>query len=184
MKRLRFFLFVMVICLASGVKAQFYDGPDDIYYYVETYHEKYEYVMTSFTTGHYTDRKIKERPEGDKAKVEIFNFDGPKAASLTSSVVFTDVSDVKSTLKNNPSYYEEKIETTEYDIKYVSSSSSGTKYERGYITYTFSNDRSTMRRVRNFGEKDSRDEIWDYKRVDKSYFRIGRSRTPSGTLYE
>ena len=35
MKAKRLLFLVMAICLASGVKAQFYDSADDIYYYLE-----------------------------------------------------------------------------------------------------------------------------------------------------
>ncbi len=183
MKAKRLLFLVMAICLASGVKAQFYDGPDDIYYYVEVYHEKDEYVSTSLTSGYYTGRKIKEIPEERKAKVYIFNFDGLKAARLSSNFTYDYVEDIKSNLKSSPSYYEDKIETTEYDVKFVSSSSSGTKYEKGWNTYTFSNDRNTLRVVQTPTEG-SHPCSWDFKRVDKSYFKVGRSRTPSGKMYE
>lgn len=61
MKAKRLLLLVMAICLASGVKAQFYDEPDDIYYYV------------SCDGNGQVD---------DDGYVLIFNFDGNKACEL------------------------------------------------------------------------------------------------------
>ena len=65
----------MAICLTSGVKAQFYDCPDDIYYYVSC--DK--------------DGQVKEN-----GSVYIFNFDGRKACYWSSSV-----SSVKRSLQSN-----------------------------------------------------------------------------------
>ena len=85
MKAIRLLFLIMAICLTSGVRAQFYDGPDDIYYYVAEYHEHDEYKSTSFSAGYYTGRTLRDRYEDEnKAKVLIFNFDGTKAASLVS----------------------------------------------------------------------------------------------------
>ena len=182
MKSRRLLFLVMAICLASGVRAQFYDGPDDIYYYVEEYYEHDEYKSISFTSGYYTGRTLRDKPEENKAHVMIFNFDGTKAALLCYTSDY--VSDVKSALKKNPSYYEDKIETTEYWVKYVSSSSSGTKYTLGTLnTCIFSSDRNTLKHVLEFSDG-SHPTTMVYKRVDKSFFKVGRSRTPSGTLYD
>ena len=92
MKAKRLFFLVMAICLASGVKAQFYDSADDIYYYVE-----------------YKDGRIL-----DDGGVFVFNFDGQKACFWDESV-----SSLKNNLKRNPSYYEDKVETTDYCLKYI-----------------------------------------------------------------
>ena len=191
MKGFKLLLLVMAICLASGVKAQFYDGPDDIYYYVE-----------------YKDGNIVEN-----GKVFVFNFDGKKAAILSSafgkrSVDYmgyvggnTSISDVKNYLKNNPSYYEEKVESTEYELEYTSSNtyqckSTETEGKRGqaYANFTFSSNRNTLEYVHHYWYTDPFVRLngyygWDdvkktYRRVDKSFFKVGRSRTPSNTLHE
>lgn len=67
MKTKRLLFLVMAICLASGVRAQFYDGPDDIYYYVEEFNEYEDYYWETNMFGqpvrpHYTG-KIKTTME-------------------------------------------------------------------------------------------------------------------------
>lgn len=197
MKAKRLLFLVMAICLASGVKAQFYDSADDIYYYVE------------YKDGNYvTD-----------GNVLIFNFDGKKACKLGDSIVRS----LKDLMKTNPNYYDEKVETSEYDFvyKYLS----GVVYERKcdprryvrypswnvteivdetkYERYAFSSDRSlcydksyTVSDILettyldlngSFHTKRSETEkspVRTYKKVEKSFFRVGRSRNPSGTMHE
>lgn len=62
MKAKRLSFLVMAMCLASGVKAQFYDSADDIYFY------------------------LLESDGGSKSiyssEVLVFNFDGRKACQL------------------------------------------------------------------------------------------------------
>ena len=176
----RLFFIIMVICFASGIKAQFYDGPDDIYYYVEEYYEHDEYKSTSFNSGYYTGRTLRDKPENNQAMVMIFNFDGNKAACLGDG----RVSIIKSNIAKNPSYYEDKIETTEYKYKYVSTSTSGVTYKLlDDMKYIFSKDRNTLKVVYIFSDG-SHPTTTVYKRVNKSDFKVGRSRTPSGTIYE
>lgn len=184
MKAKRLLFLVMAICLASGVKAQFYDSADDIYFYVKEYQERDEYVSTSFTSGYYTGRRLKTKPEENKAHVLVFNFDGTKAAHLGRGWAGTTVSDVKSVLSGNPLYYEDLTENTEYYVKYDSSSSNEVIYKDGYgsnDTYIFSKDRNTLKLVQSI---DNHSILTVYKRVDKSYFKIGRSRTPNSSLHE
>lgn len=181
MKAKRLLFLVMAICLASGVKAQFYDSADDIYYYVEQYHEYDEYKSTSFNAGYYTGRTLRDKIDEDKAGVMIFNFDGTKAVKWSGKLPT-----VKKNIAQNASFYEDKVETTEYQLKYVSSSLSETIYkdnEDKCRTYIFSADRSTLKFVYRFSGE-SHDHIYVYKRVNKSDFKVGRSRTPSGTIYE
>ena len=170
----------MAICLTSGVKAQFYDGPDDIYYYVSC--DK--------------DGQVKEN-----GSVYIFNFDGRKACYWSSSV-----SSVKRSLQSNPSYYEEKVETTEYILKY-DSYNTYRKNDRGdeYRDFYFSSSRNNLTETHHYQEtivpeqwvfgvgiikqygyayKQWTDKKTEYKKVEKSFFKIGRSRTPSSTMYE
>ena len=187
MKGLRFLLLGMAICLASGVKAQFYDSADDIYYYVE---ECYEYEDTYLEpTPHiglqrYKSGKIKKKvPEKGEERVMIFNFDGEKAALLRQGQVPL----VKSELKESPTYYEDKVETTDYIWEFESSSYKGTIYKRpnSDFNYTFSSDRSTLIEEKYTETADGPQRLWTtFRRVDKSFFKVGRSRTPSGTMHE
>jgi len=192
MKGFRFLLLVMVICLASGVKAQFYDGPDDIYYYVKC--------------------GDNGQPQ-ENGYVFIFNFDGRKAAELSGALNdpipdkprdYPDVSDVKKNLQRSQTYYDDKIENTEYKIEYVSGNTyKGNTYIEyiapngyqawfgEYFTFDFSNNREVLSLSRtvslgNYGTgfNSSNTEQEKYKKVDKSFFKVGRSRTPSSTLHE
>lgn len=188
MKAKRLFFLVMAICLASGVKAQFYDGPDDIYYYV---------LIDG--NGNFSEN----------GRVLVFNFDGRKAALLSLKVVsdgfeYDDVSKVKQRLKSDIEYYEKKIESTEYELNYQSggyvnkiscnfyNSMCGQIDVTETHTYTFSADRNICmdkivgqqtQTLPFFTSRNLNGET-RYKKVDKSYFKVGRSRTPSGTMYE
>ena len=182
MKTKRLLFLVMAICLASGMKAQFYDSADDIYYYVE------------YENGEY------------KSDVMIFNFDGRKACVWKNSV-----SSLKSIFKDNPNYYEDKVETTEYVLKYRSSNTymeGEDNDKKSHKKYTFSYDRNTLTYINYYGTPRLTSGYWvtgplgypiytpsewitewhneksTYKRVDKSYFKVGRSRTPSSTMHE
>ena len=186
MKAKRLLFLVMAICLASGVKAQFYDGPDDIYYYIEEYEEGPEYTIAYFgAMPHYTGRTKRETPVEDKKHGLIFNFDGTKAVSFTGGVGDYPP-EIKKNIAKKASWYEDMMETTDYKIKYVSSSSETKYYYHDYrITYIFSRDRSSLRSVQKWDDTPSGQEsVRVYKRINKSYFKIGRSRTPSGSLYE
>lgn len=182
MKAKRLLFLVMAICLASTVKAQFYDSADDIFYYLEDHYEEDDFYWTYYPGGipkspQYTGKKNIKK--SDNPYVLIFNFDGLKAAELTGNSEGSSVSDVKSKIANNTSWYEDKVETTDYRIRY-NSSSPGVSYKDGSVTYEFSRDRNTLKRIPS-GEHP---RIRVYKRVEKSYFKVGRSRTPSGTLYD
>ena len=53
----------MAICLASTVKAQFYDSADDIFYYLEDHYEEDDFYWTYYPGGipkspQYTGKKI------------------------------------------------------------------------------------------------------------------------------
>lgn len=194
MKGLRFLLLGLVLCLANGVKAQFYDSADDIYYYVSC------------------DESGKPYENGYTV---VFNFDGNKACDLAGYLQLkldpltgmkedkTRVDDIKRIIQSNQSYFDDKVENTEYTLRYVSGNTyTGTGYLQstnmmGYMCwqkeiheFNFSNNRETM--VDNvemeFGSMNSRtirrsDKV-SFKRVEKSFFKVGRSRTPSGTLHE
>lgn len=189
MKGFRLLLLVLAICLASGVKAQFYDGPDDIYYYVRTYTESeetaLEFVPFVGPQRKKTGKIIKHDVSEGDADVLIFNFDGKKAVELT-NLIGARIHDVKQNISKNPNFYEEKVETTDYDWNYVSSSSKGIVYmpsssslRRGY--FSFSKDRSILVNETSWAGAST----WAYyKRVDKSFFKVGRSRTPSNSLHE
>ena len=174
MKAKRLLFLVMAICLASGVKAQFYDGPDDICYYVEC------------------DENGKMKDSDSYAKVTICNFDGQKACSWSNTVY-----EVKKNLRSNPNYYEDKVETTEYLFRYLSNNTYTyipCETKDNYMNFVFSNDRSTATFVNHqldvYGPNRDKTKIFEikvtYKRVNKNFFnyKVGRSRTPSGSLYE
>lgn len=194
MKAKRLLLLVMAICLASVAKAQFYDGPDDIFYYVEDYYEYEDYYWDMYPgttipkSPHYTGQIKTKKTDIDKATVLIFNFDGLKAAELTETYKGKHISWIKAAIANNPNCYEDKIETTDYDIKFSSKTASKTMYQKDggtpftSYTYTFSSDRKTLRCADMQNPEHLATTV--YKRVDKSFFKIGRSRTPSGTLHE
>ena len=180
----------MAMCLASGVKAQFYDSADDICYYVE----------------------LKDGEMSENSHVLIFNFDGMKAAildwtnmqSCKPPITTSYVRWVKSKIKENSTYYEDKVETTEYDLEYIGSKtyqykgSTRSKEDKEdgssleYINFTFSYDRNTLTCKWHYWETGWyindyfgwSTEKRTYKKVDKSFFKVGRSRTPSGTMHE
>lgn len=185
MKAKRLLFLVMAICLASGAKAQFYDSADDICYYVCEYSEVDEYIWSGsiFDKGYYTGKTVQHKHEGNDAKVLIFNFDGTKAALLCSNNA-TSVSEVKSNIGKAASYYEDKVETTEYTLRYEPSSTLGVTYKKNDTErFIFSSDKNSLRELWTYTDG-SHPRSWVYKRVDKSYFKIGRYRTPSGTIYE
>lgn len=192
MKGFRLLLLVMAICLASGVKAQFYDSADDIYYYVEC--------------GDNGQTK-------ENGYVFIFNFDGRKAAELSGALndpipnkprEYPCVSDVKKNLQRSQTYYDDKIENTEYNVEFVSGNTyKGNTYVEyyapngyqawfgEYFTFDFLNNREVLSLSRtvslgNYGTgfNSSNTKQEKYKKVDKSFFKVGRSRTPSNTLHE
>lgn len=204
MNKIRLLCLVMAICFASGAKAQFYDRADEIYYYVASYDYLAEIRQVTNSYGmrtlqwEKTGRIVKHNIEEGNKTVMVFNFDGKNAADLTVLWNGESVYDVKQNLQKNPSYYEEKVETTEY--KWIYSSSSyrgfvqstefkwksdyafpmGTIYVKGKEIRYFSPDRETMIVDRGSDYR----SITFFKRVDKSFFKVGRSRTPSGTLHE
>lgn len=159
MKAKRFLFLVMAICLASGVKAQFYDSADDIYFY---YSKNPQY----------------------RHDVLVLNFDGKSACWW-----YASVSEVKKNLKENPRYYEDATETEDYSfVKFISSSSTKITYQlysstSNHSIWEFSPDRKTLT---DYYYADSSRLVHTsyYQRVDKSFFKLGRSRTPSGTMYE
>lgn len=195
MKELRFLLLGLVICLASGVKAQFYDSADDIYYYVE------------YKNGDFVSDGNSNRLTGN---VRVFNFDGLKGAVLNKKKHgYDNIQDVKANIKRNNIYYEDKVENTEYEMRY-----SGGIYKEKVeyseyrenanamlgttqwilsveFSYKFSSDRTycyvtcigtNFHTATNISYDINR--TFTLKKVDKSFFRVGRSRTPSGTMYE
>ena len=184
MKANRLLLLVMTICVVSRVRAQFYDTADDIYFYVSC-NDNGEMHNNGYTL--------------------IFNFDGLKAANLAPRMIYgwegEEVDDVKNNLRRNPTIYEERVEIVDYDISFISSTSSGITYKMkdkyhdanlylgAYTTvrkFVFSSNRSILYYIIENKETNGKTEInrYLYKRVDKSYFKSGRSRTPSGTMYE
>lgn len=175
MKAKRLLFLVMAICLASGVKAQFYDSADDIYYYVE------------YKNGEFAEN----------ASVRVLNFDGKKAAVLNHNYFdgdgdgpfYLNLSKIKNKLREQPDYFEQQIETTDYNVIYTAPASyifksgyrNGGRYYSYTETWTFSSNRDFLYETsEGWGNNNKK----TYKRVFKSFFRVGRSRTPSGTIYE
>jgi len=186
MKAKRLLFLVVAICLANGVRAQFYDGPDDIYYYVE------------YKDGNYVEDGM----------VWIFNFDGQKGAVLNrdgNTIWPTYLKTIKDKIRLAPSFYENQIENTEYDLSYKYSAGGTTYQSKPYIydvyqshrgislkfksiyEYQFTSDRNTLYSIQIndcLSDKTSSKSKRMLKRVNKSFFKVGRSRTPSGTMYE
>ena len=161
MKAKRLLFLVMAICLASGVKAQFYDSADDIYFYYDQNHSNSLY------------------------EVLVLNFDGKKGYWW-----YQSVSEVKNKLKENPNYYEDETETADYSrVKYASSTATTVTYTIYFgsdnlkTEWKISRDRKALTEYK-YNKNNQIVEKNYYKLVDKSFFKIGRSRTPSGTLYE
>lgn len=197
-------MLVAVMFISCVANAQFYDSADDIYFYVRAYEYDAERKQVVSGSGIFTTYKmektgkvkiIDETTKSDR-NVRIFNFDGRKAAELD---ICTLVSSVKRNMQRSSSFYEEKVETTEYDLNYSSKifrndipnwltpyvPSNGTVYENSEKTYYFSSDRESLFEFCTFNmNSETYEYLLEYKRVDKSFFRVGRSRTPSGTLYE
>ena len=190
MNKIRLLCFVMAICFTNGAKAQFYDRADEIYYYVEEYfeHEEAERKITSIGwIFENTGKMKKEEVDKYKAYVYVFNFDGRKAAELTGFLNGLTGSDSQENLKNSPTYYEYKVENTDYGWKFESSSYGETKYNRpnSNHSYIFSSNRNTLKEEwYNVISNEKYLCRRTFKRVDKSFFKVGRSRTPSGTLHE
>lgn len=183
MKGFRFLLFGLVICLASGVKAQFYDSADDIYFYV-TLDVDSEFMKWSYEDNPRTG--FKKENNSQYRSCYIFNFDGMKAC-VWSPWVFN----VKAYLKESPNYYEEKTEDTEYDLKYTSNNTYEQSTNSVINTYKFSSNRDELIYTEKtwsmpLGEFSHRwiTSVYRCKRVDKSFFKVGRSRTPNSTLHE
>ena len=190
MKAKRLLFLVMAICLASGVKAQFYDNADEIFYYVE-----------------YKDGDFITTP---KADVFIFNFDGRKAAILNNDAAVSHIpeiayySEICDKMRSNINYYEDQVESANYNVYYDSSKQAycieykytlGTNLFTGaphivYYNYefTFSSNREycylNCKTRDNIGGAFNGSSRRTFKKVSKSFFKSGRSRTPSGTMYE
>ena len=161
-------MLVVIMFIPCVAKAQFYDSADDIYYYMLV--DKQGEYYYSFVGG----------------QVYVFNFDGRKAAALARS---SSLSVVKNDINHDAEYYEKLVEKTEYDVHFKNSNALPPTYfwsnTFGNRTYVFSNDRKYLTETTDFVIGGMRTtQTLKYKRVDKSFFKLGRSRTPSGTLYE
>lgn len=198
MNIIRLLCLVMAICFASGAKAQFYDRADEIYYYAEICEYEEETIPVGIA-GIYSEKtgKIKKFEYDGKESIQVWNFDGKKASRLG----FYSFSIAKEYINKSSSYYEDLVETSDYDWTYTSESRYireakykhtwltsylpvyGTMYENNGFPVIFSSDRNKMFMVCESIRKGDY-YILEYKRVDKSFFKVGRSRTPSGTLHE
>jgi len=171
MKVKKILFLVMAICLASGVRAQFYDSANDIYYYVV------ESKDGTSISKQYQD-------------VYVFNFDGRRACQLANDRIKT----AQSNLRENSDYYGAMVETKKYDMEYTSSSYGtcyvrkdffsfdtemfGTRNVYETLNFIFSSDRKTLKihiDRHTTGVAGSVDTTTDYvlKRVDKDYILNG-----------
>lgn len=184
MKGLRFLLLGIAICFVCGVKAQFYDSANEICYYV------------TYENDQYTNGAL------------VFNFDGKNGCILNQyqndegNYLLYTVDKIKSLIKEKPTFFEDQIEVGDYRLSYTTNNtySCSSVYKDTYYdsqlqslrtviyneinTYQFSSDRSIL--YYKCEERDHKVGITKrtYKRVDKSYFKLGRSRTPSGIMHE
>ena len=179
MKGLRFLLLGISMCLTSGVKAQFYDSADDIYYYLKC-------------------DKNGQIDEGDLGRALIFNFDGKNACVLClredEYQLYPPYLDyVQNIISQNPNYLLDRISNGVYDTKHVSGNTYIRKgkynyndedlepsYRYGSFEWTlkFSNDRKTLDLTIWYNNQGgySWTESSTYKQVDKSFLKVGRSR--------
>lgn len=168
MKAKRLLFIVIVIFLASGMNAQFYDGPDEIYFYLEESR----------------DGKTTNNPN-----VRVFNFDGQKACELACE----SPKEVQRHLKEDTDFYGKKVETTKYELEYSTSERCykcrKEQYTSTYsgdpclnihnLTYKFSSDRKSLNFESQFKSNVVGATLVDitsfsgYRKVDKSYFLNG-----------
>ena len=210
MNKMRLLCLVMAIPFTCGVKAQFYDSADDIIFYkLNRVYSRQVFTFMNYNTRPFSwDRSLGELQvvnildDNKEASVYIWNFDGHKATRLRDGY---SVNIAKEKLLKSSSFYEDLVETQDYDWTYSSASyverikndnnplndwmvsylpSHGTVYEKGSHTIDmviFSSDRNKMYRC---DHEVVAEYLYEYKRVDKSFFKVGRSRTPSGKLHE
>ncbi|MBR1466736.1 MAG: hypothetical protein IJ607_10315 [Bacteroidaceae bacterium] len=181
MERKKIMLLVCFItCTYAMSFAQFYDSADELYFYVDD--------------------------TSNPDRCFIFNFDGTRACALnqhsgTSTFIgmygqnigsYTDYdhfNTVRAKIKQNPNYYEDRVENLDYKMYYDSSASSS------YTVYKFKRNWNQTTTTDVFEISPDRDYLYcnygggrngsrKYIRVDKSFFRSGRSRNVEGGMYE
>lgn len=180
-RKKKFLLLACFVCTHALSFAQFYDSADDIYFYVDD--------------------------TSNPNRCFVFNFDGTRACALNqysetttfysfygqnvgSYTNYQTVNAVRYKIKQNPNYYEDRVENLDYKMYYNSSASSASytvyNFKRNCNqttitdTFKFSSDRSYL--YSNYGG--GREGTRKYIRVDKSFFRTGRSRNVGGGMYE
>lgn len=187
----KFLLVVMAMCLTGVMKAQFYDDADDIYYYVE------------YKNGDF--RKSCRVLNFDGTKACILNeYRDSGIHGISTNDYYYNVDEIKSQIQQKSDYYEELVELKEYRLTYSSTASAYTYSNTlrvpstdvwgnasdlidNYVhKITFSGDRSLMYDTRTIKSNHAANgtDVITYKRVDKSYFKVGRQRTPSNKMYE
>jgi predicted chitinase len=104
------------------------------------------------------------------------------------------VDEIKELLRKNINYFEEQVEVGVYKLKYTSNNAYIYQYTNIYDTLLgtstmafqhilkFSTDREYLYETR-IGNGNSTDK-WTFRKVNKSFFKSGRSRTPSSTIHE
>ena len=200
-------LFTMVIFISVTMSyAQIEDRADEIHYFV-----KCEESDLMFDT---------EPEVHDNTEVLIFNFDGKKACLLNyvPGIGVDVLKKVKQNMRTNPDYYEDLVETNDYDVKYVTAELFTYVYQldrqeishetitgngleiihyysdKYYIRY-FDSAPSSLKRVSDWvfycpayplfpGAGKHIITENHFMKVPKSFFRSGRSKTPSKKMIE
>ena len=155
-KSIFFLLVVLISTLSDNVAyAQFYDAEDEIYFYVEVSR----------------NGKIVQNPQS-----VVFNFDGEKATTFSTGGFYpVGISQISQKLSSDINYYEKKVFSVKYLLKYRQdmSTSSWTVYNyRQSNSHDFyihiSTDRNDMKLI-TLSSVNPTDER-SFKRVDKNYF--------------
>lgn len=157
MRKTIFCLFIVLISILNDnvAYAQFYDAEDEIYFYVEVSR----------------NGKIVQNPQS-----VVFNFDGEKATAFSTGGFYTvAISQISKKLSSDINYYEKKVFSVKYLLKYRQDKSSynWTVYnyrQSGSHDYYIhiSTDRNDMKLI-TLSSVNPTDER-SFKRVDKNYF--------------
>lgn len=201
-------LFTLVVLLSATMAyAQIEDPADEIHYFVKC--EKSDIMIDGALP------KVH-----DNTEVLIFNFDGEKACLLNyvPERGVDVLKKVKQNMRTNPNYYEDLVETNDYDVEYegvelftylykfdwqqithetITGNGLEIKhfYSDKYYIQNYGSGPTSLRRVSDWiffcpayplfpdAGKHIVTETY-FKKVPKSFFRSGRSKTPNKKLIE
>ncbi len=162
---------VLLSTLSVNVSfAQFYDAEDEILFY--------QCILLNGEVDDYNTNNLSY----------VFNFDGEKATTFD----FNTTLAVKRKLTEDRNYYEKRVFSAKFDVKYRPDLSSSSwivysRYNTGYAGswtsyWYFSKDRKTM-----IKKSSSSNTEWTYKLMDKSHYideRRRRSNLDNEVIYE